>query len=540
MAQLEFKVATTPTESEAIHRLNHRTFVDEIPQHEARADGRLIDKFHDENTYVIAKHGNDVIGMVALRLERPFSLDGRMPDLDAHLPRGRHWCEVRLLAVERVWRGTPVLVGLVREVLRILGERARDAVVITATTRQLKLYRHFGFVPFGPLVGTALASFQPMYLTAERFVDQAPALGFGVTKNVNLLPGPVQMAAPVTEAFCGPPQSHREASFMTMVDQVRDRLCALTGARHAALLFGSGTLANEVVCGQLSRLEAPGLVLSCGEFGERLADHARRAWLPHEHLALPWGHAIELPKLAAWLDRHPEIEWLWTAHCETSTGALVDVAALGALCDRRGIKLALDAVSTVGVMSLNLDGVWMASATSGKGLAAYPGIAIVLHRDPVEPAPEKLPRYLDLGLYATGEGVPFTISSNLMAALAAALEHTDWPARYARIAALHDMAAPELAALGYRLAGPWPATSPAVITFALPENGDASAYADRMEEAGVKLSARSGYLRERNWLQACFMGDLAEPDVAYFLATVRKLAKSARVHRFAHAPVNEG
>jgi hypothetical protein len=40
----------------------------------------------------------------------------------------------------------------------------------------MKLYRHMGFVPFGPLVGTADVPFQPMYLTVEAFEAQTRAL----------------------------------------------------------------------------------------------------------------------------------------------------------------------------------------------------------------------------------------------------------------------------------------------------------------------------------------------------------------------------
>ena len=54
----EFKVATEPEELEQVHRLNYRTFVEEIPQHRANSERSLVDKFHDDNVYVIAKRGD--------------------------------------------------------------------------------------------------------------------------------------------------------------------------------------------------------------------------------------------------------------------------------------------------------------------------------------------------------------------------------------------------------------------------------------------------------------------------------------------------
>jgi hypothetical protein len=48
--------------------------------------------------------------------------------------------------------------------------------VISGITRQQKLYEHLGFVPFGPIIGTREAQFQPMMLTLERFRPRAHML----------------------------------------------------------------------------------------------------------------------------------------------------------------------------------------------------------------------------------------------------------------------------------------------------------------------------------------------------------------------------
>src|SRR6185436_20327374 len=100
---------------EAVHRLNYKTFVEEIPQHERNPEERLVDKFHAENTYAICMVGDRLVGMVCGRSTRPFSLDKKVPDLEAHLPKGYKILEVRLLSVEREFRNGVVfskLVGL--------------------------------------------------------------------------------------------------------------------------------------------------------------------------------------------------------------------------------------------------------------------------------------------------------------------------------------------------------------------------------------------------------------------------------------------
>ena len=81
-----YKIANTAEEYEQIFKLNYETFVDEIPQHEKNETKKLKDKFHyqihlvhslfhDKNIYIIAKKEGEVVGMMALSDERPFSLD---------------------------------------------------------------------------------------------------------------------------------------------------------------------------------------------------------------------------------------------------------------------------------------------------------------------------------------------------------------------------------------------------------------------------------------------------------------------------------
>jgi GNAT superfamily N-acetyltransferase len=172
--RLQFKIADADAEFEAIHRLNYRTFVEEIPQHAANAERRLVDRFHAQNTYFICLAGAQLVGMLALRTQRPFSLDEKLPDLDAYLPAGGRVGEVRLLAVEPAWRKTGVMVGLARTLERECLARDLDMLIVSATTREHRFYQHLGFEPFGPLVGREGAWFQPMRLGRERFCELMP------------------------------------------------------------------------------------------------------------------------------------------------------------------------------------------------------------------------------------------------------------------------------------------------------------------------------------------------------------------------------
>lgn len=169
MKDLEFKIADQACEFDAIHALNYCTFVEEIPQHAPNPERRLVDAFHHENTYAICLAQGRLVGMLAGRAERPFSLDRKLADLERLLPAHRRPMEVRLLAVAPGYRSSAVMAGLVAALAQRFGSSGYDLALISGTLRQTRLYQHMGFKPFGPQVGTAQVPYQPMYLDLSNY-----------------------------------------------------------------------------------------------------------------------------------------------------------------------------------------------------------------------------------------------------------------------------------------------------------------------------------------------------------------------------------
>lgn len=174
--ELTFKVATEPGEFEQVHRLNYKTFVEEIPQHPPNPNGVLVDKLLAQSTCFICLDGSRLVGMVTVCGERPFSLDAKLPDLDSYLPPSSRACEIRLLAIEKEYRGAQVLGGLLAILIRHCLDAGYTVGLISAAASQQQLYRHLGFVPFGPPLGTEKAPFQGMHITWERLADSARVL----------------------------------------------------------------------------------------------------------------------------------------------------------------------------------------------------------------------------------------------------------------------------------------------------------------------------------------------------------------------------
>ncbi|MEW6144306.1 MAG: GNAT family N-acetyltransferase [Thermodesulfobacteriota bacterium] len=534
---LLYKIATLESEFEQIHRLNYETFVEEIPQHGKNASRRLVDKFHDENTYIICLDGDELAGMLAVRDKRPFSLDRKLPGLDSYLPQSRSLCELRLLSVKKERRYRKVLLGLFVSLAAYCEEKKYDLALISANIAQEKLYTNLGFVPFGPEVGTEGARYQPMYLTPESYYRMK-----GRTKllsrmdesrpssilPLNLLPGPVDVCAGAERAMSEAPVSHRADELTDDLLLVKRMLSGITGAKHAAVLMGSGTLANDALAAQLSLEEGKGLVLSNGEFGERLIDHARRWGLSFNALENGWGECFDREEIEETLALHTDTSWLWAVHSETSTGVLNDARMLGEICAARGVALCLDCISSLGTVPIDLSGVDMATGVSGKGLRSYPGLSFVFYNRAVASRPGRLPRYLDLGLYAESVGTPFTLSSNLLRALKASLGNFSAQERYARILSLSGWLRGRLSDAGLDIVAGKGHESPAIVTIRLPERVSSVALGNKLERSGYYLNWRSDYLLDRNWIQIALMGECSEDSLSPLVDLLRREMMSRR------------
>ena len=314
---------------------------------------------------------------------------------------------------------------------------------------------------------------------------------------------------------------------MADFERTRLMLCELANARHVQVLSGSGTVANDAIAAQLSLRRGRGLILSNGEFGDRLVDHAARFGLSFDTLSDRWGNGFDPGAILQVVDRTPALDWIWFVHCETSTGVLNDLDMLKRVCAERAITLCADCISSIGTIPVDLHGVAYASCVSGKGLASLPGLAMVFHSDRLLPAPGELPRYLDLGLYAASRGIPFTVSSNLVCALMTALEQRKTGDMSRGIAELSAWARRRLRELGFHTLGPDSKVSPAVITIACPPTTRSEHLGRRLEEAGYALSYRSQYLLEKNYLQVCLMGNVSRHRVSALLDKLERCAAGA-------------
>ena len=352
-----------------------------------------------------------------------------------------------------------------------------------------------------------------MYLTIEAHAASKTSFIPNNGEPVNCLPGPVAVSASVRQSLTAPMLSHRSREYLQLHHETQNRLKQLVGAKHVQIFTGSGTLANEVVAGQLSLLPGKGLILSNGEFGERLARQAGCFGLMFDTLSLPWGQACDERQIRRTISQQPDLRWLWTVYSESSTGMLNDLDMLTAVANEYGLHLCLDCISAVGNTPVDLQNVYLASACSSKGLRSVAGLALVFYNHTLTPPMRPLPMYLDLYAYEKANGVPFTIPSNLVGALATALKECDVRQRCLNIKTLDTWLRCRLARLGLIPLVTASQACPGVITLPLPKPLCSREVGDRLKDVGFLTSYESCYLIERNWLQICLMSDVSKQQL---------------------------
>lgn len=331
--------------------------------------------------------------------------------------------------------------------------------------------------------------------------------------HINLSTGPVSMHPEVVRAFQSSPEPHRSDLFMACFHELTLKLTQLTKAGYAFVLSGSGSLGNEAITAYIKSENTPGLVLSNGEFGERLISQCTAQQVPFTTYRIPWGMEFELSAIEKMLHEH-HYAWIYFVHCESSTGCINDYQALISICKKCNVKIYMDVMSSIGNRDIDLSEVTMASASSGKGLGAFPGLSIVFTKE-LPKAQSGIPTYLNLHHYHQKQGVPFTISTNLVRALHTSLSVTDFTKHFSEISAYSKEVMNIVGQVpGIDLLNNNYSTLSHIIT-CRPQHTTSMVMGNVLLERGIQSSFSSGYQKENNLLQFAVMGYHNDGELEY-------------------------
>jgi 2-aminoethylphosphonate-pyruvate transaminase len=199
-----------------------------------------------------------------------------------------------------------------------------------------------------------------------------------------LTPGPLTTGRRVKEAMVHDWGS-RDATFLKINAEVLARLPAIVngGADYVTVpMQGSGTFAVEAM---LTSFVPPGgtvLMLINGAYGQRarkILSIARRETVVHETAEDTPPDLTEVERILA---TTPRITHVFAVHCETTSGILNPIEAIGALAQKYRKSFLLDSMSAFGALPLDAKaiGVDAIAASSNKCIEGVPGLGFVIAR----------------------------------------------------------------------------------------------------------------------------------------------------------------
>ena len=299
-----------------------------------------------------------------------------------------------------------------------------------------------------------------------------------------LTPGPLTTARRVKAAMLHDWGS-RDAEFLRINREVLERLPAIAGASDTHVTVpvqGSGTFAVEAMLTSLVPPEGGVLLLVNGAYGhraKRILDIARRRAVVHETAEDTPPDLAEVERILA---ADPGLTHVFAVHCETTSGILNPVAAIGALAARHGRSFLLDSMSAFGALPLDANAVHAdaIAASSNKCIEGVPGLGFVLCRRDVLARAKGNATTLVLDLHDQWQALektgqyrftpPIHVIVAFHRALSEFLEEGGQPGRGARYAANCRVLVEGMRTLGFRTLLPDALQAPIIVTFHMPRD----------------------------------------------------------------------
>lgn len=306
-----------------------------------------------------------------------------------------------------------------------------------------------------------------------------------------LTPGPLSTTATVRAAMLQDSCTWDADYNQGVVEPIRRELVRLaTGPEYesdysAVLLQGSGSYVVESVLGSAIGSDECLLIINNGAYGARMGEMARCLGLRHHELDCGETTRPEPAAIEAMLARHPEITHLAMVHCETTTGMLNPLEAVAELCQHRGIRLIVDAMSSFGGMPIDMGrlGIEFLISSANKCIQGVPGFGFVIARRAALTACAGRARSVSLDLHAQWQTMEqqggkwrFTSPTHTVLAFAQALRELDEEggieARHQRYSENQRTLVDGMAALGFAPLLPEQWQSPIITAFYSPAHPD--------------------------------------------------------------------
>jgi 2-aminoethylphosphonate-pyruvate transaminase len=301
-----------------------------------------------------------------------------------------------------------------------------------------------------------------------------------------LTPGPLTTSQSVKQAML---QDYCtwDADYHQIVSEIRERLVRLVDGvpdYSAVLMQGSGTFAVEATLGSVVGPSDKVLVVDNGAYGRRMVQICQRLGINHVVSQGPETLPANVRDMEDHLRDDATISHVAMVHCETTTGLLNPIDAVGQLVRQYGKIYVLDAMSSFGGIPLRVRdlGAHYLISSSNKCIQGVPGFGFVIaHRGTLQ-GTRGWARSLSLDLYDQWQEMEthggkwrYTSPTHVVRAFLQALHELDEEggveARYRRYAENQQLLVDGLRELGIHALIEPRYQSPIITSFLYPDNG---------------------------------------------------------------------
>lgn len=353
-------------------------------------------------------------------------------------------------------------------------------------------------------------------------------------------PGPVNVAKNLRMAICREDISHREIDFEYLLQSIENKLLKLfeikkTADYRAVVITGSGTAANESMLSSVVG-EKNILIISNGEFGERLFNistiHNKNTFL----LKFAWGEKFDLKRIETHVKKH-KIDIVAMVHHETSSGMLNPLEKIGTLLKKHGVLYIVDCVSSAGAEVIDVEkcNIAFCSSSSSKAIASYSGLSFVIGKTEEFEKLKNLPAkttYLNLYKFYhfinTVSQTPNTPAVHLFYALDQALSNILNEGvfnHYAHIKHKAHILRKGMLALGLKFLIDQKDMSSMLTTVYVPSHIDVGVFREKLREKSIIIYEGKGYFKNKVF-QVGNIGELSFDDIQFFLDSMQEILRN--------------
>lgn len=375
-----------------------------------------------------------------------------------------------------------------------------------------------------------------------------------MNKYLLFTPGPVNVAENVRMAICKDDICHREADFSHLLQSIENKLLKLFEIKNsddyrAMVITGSGTAANESMLSSVVGNKNI-LIISNGEFGERLHNiskiHNKNTFL----LDFTWGERFDLEKIETYLKKH-DIDVVAMVHHETSSGMLNPLEKVGALSKANGSMFIADCVSSAGAEVIDMEKchISFCSSSSSKAICSYSGLSFVIGKTQEFKRLKNLPvKTTYLNLYKFYEFIknysqtPNTPAVHLFYALEQALDNilsTGVSNHHADLKDKANILREGMLNLGLKFLIDEEHMCSVLTTVHIPSHIDVTLFREKLREKSIIIYEGKGCFKNKVF-QVGNIGELSFADIQFFLDSLENILQSFEHVEIKRTPITTG